>query len=407
VPKSKRNNSKYFLLTIDVEDWFQVENFKPWIPFSSWVERELRVERNVHKLLDLFDELEIRGQKSEAERWKLRRWEGGRRNELNSEVGMRSTELTSISEAQSSRLKGSEVDAWKPGSLEASNLQPPTSNGHSEAANKQHTTYHKHTEKVRCTFFVLGWLAERLPNLVREIHARGHEIASHGDNHQLPDQLSAAELKADLTDSKKRLEDITGTPVFGYRAPSFAINDDILKIIEDAGYLYDSSYNSFSLHGRYGQISLNGCSKKGIARELSENFYELPISNLSIKNPFSFQLSALSSGRNKKKRIISKSFVLPLGGGGYFRLIPYRLFRRGVQSILENDGAYLFYMHPWEIDPGQPRVQGGSANFKFRHYTNLYKTETRLKSLITSFDCCRFVTCSEYLNMAPDPGMQK
>jgi hypothetical protein len=317
VPKSKRNNSKYFLLTIDVEDWFQVENFKPYIPFSSWPERELRVERNVHKLLDLFDELEIRGQKSEAERWKSRRWEGGRRNELNSEVGMRSAELTSISEAQSSRLKGSEVDAWKPGSLEASNLQPPTSNGHSEAANKQHTTYHKHTEKVRCTFFVLGWLAERLPNLVREIHARGHEIASHGDNHQLPDQLSAAELKADLTDSKKRLEDITGTPVFGYRAPSFAIGDDILKIIEDAGYLYDSSYNSFSLHGRYGQISLNGCNKKGIARELSENFYELPISNLSIKNPFSFELTT-----KQKKTYNFKKFRSALGGRGLFSINP-------------------------------------------------------------------------------------
>jgi len=301
VPKSKRNNTKYFLLTVDVEDWFQVENFKPYIPFSSWPERELRVERNVHKLLDLFDELEIRGQKSEAERWKSRRWEGGKVNELNPEVGMRNAELASINEPQSSRLKGSEVDAWKPGSY-----QRTTNKGHSEAANKQHTTYHKHTQKVRCTLFVLGWLADRLPHLVREIQSRGHEVASHGCNHDLPDKLTANKLKQDLLQSKNQLEDITGCEVFGYRAPSFAINDDILKIIEEAGYLYDSSYNSFSLHGRYGQIALNGCSKKGIARELSENFYELPISNLNLGNQ-----------------------ILPWGGGAYFRLLPLPLFKLG------------------------------------------------------------------------------
>jgi hypothetical protein len=302
------------------------------------------------------------------------------------------------------------VDAWKPGSN-----QRTTNKGHSEAANKQHTTYHKHTEKVRCTFFVLGWLAERLPNLVREIQSRGHEIASHGYNHQLPDQLSAAELKMDLIDSKKQLEDLSGSPVTGYRAPSFAVNDDILKIVEDCGYLYDSSYNSFSLHGRYGKISLNGCGKKGISHKLSDNFYELPISNLSIKNPFSFQSSketadlrlsvlqrnggsaTLSSERNIKKRIISKSFVLPWGGGAYFRLLPLPLFKLGVDKILKKEETYLFYLHPWEIDPGQPRVQVGSANFKFRHYTNLRKTTSKLSRLIKDFDQSKFTTCSQYL----------
>jgi polysaccharide deacetylase family protein (PEP-CTERM system associated) len=373
---------KSILITIDVEDWFQVENFKPYIPFSSWPERELRVERNVHKLLDLFDELEIRGQKSEAERWKLRRWEGGRRNELNSEVGMRSAELTSISEAQSSRLKGSEVDAWKPG-----NYQRTTNKGHSEAANKQHTTYHKHTEKVRCTFFVLGWLAERLPSLVREIQSRGHEVASHGYNHQLPDQLSAAELKTDLTDSKKQLEDLSGSPVTGYRAPSFAVNDDILKIVEDCGYLYDSSYNSFGLHGRYGKISLNGAGKCGIAHNLSDNFYELPISNLHLPT-----LGILAHFRH------FRHFHLPFGGGGYFRLMPGPLFRLGIKHILGKEGAYLFYMHPWEIDPDQPRVREASTNFKFRHYNNLAKTYSRLKDLIENFNSCNFITCNQYLD---------
>jgi len=302
--------NKYILLTIDVEDWFQVENFKPWIPFSTWDQRELRVERNVHRLLDLFDSIEL-----------------------------------------------------EPPSLPAS--QPPS------------------LRKPKATFFVLGWLAERLPNLVREIQDRGHEIASHGCNHELPELLSADDLKQDLIDSKKLLEDITGAKAAGYRAPSFAINDDILKVIEDAGYFYDSSYNSFSLHGRYGKISLNGAIKKGIAHKLSDNFYELPVSNLMIDR-----------------------WILPWGGGGYFRLIPHRLFRRGVKTILKKDETYVFYMHPWELDPIQPRVKNASMNYKFRHYTNLNKTKSRLKRLIENFGHCRFVTCNEYLALATGNGFQ-
>jgi polysaccharide deacetylase family protein (PEP-CTERM system associated) len=276
-----------------VEDWFQVENFKPYIPFSSWPERELRVERNVHRLLDLFDE----------------------------------------------------------------------------------TKNNTHAVKPRATFFILGWLAERIPNLVREIQDRGHEVASHGCNHQLPDQLSAVELKQDLTDSKKLLEDITGAEVVGYRAPSFSINDDILKTLQDCGYRYDSSYNSFSLHGRYGKISLNGISKKGFAHKLSDNFYELPVSNLMI------------NGR-----------VLPWGGGGYFRLTPYRLFRLGVKTILKKDETYVFYIHPWEIDPNQPRVKNASSGYIFRHYVNLGKTQYKLINLIDNFSKCHFITCNQYLD---------
>ncbi len=241
----------------------------------------------------------------------------------------------------------------------ASNLQPPTSNG----------------RRPLCTFFVLGWLAERLPNLVREIQSRGHEVASHGCNHDLPNQLSANKLKQDLLESKNQLEDITGAPVSGYRAPSFAINDDILKIIEDAGYIYDSSYNSFNLHGRYGQISLNGSGTKGIAHKISNTFFELAVSNVHL------------GGR-----------VIPMGGGGYFRLIPGPLFRLGIKHVLGEKGAYLFYMHPWEIDPDQPRVENASVGFKFRHYNNLGKTHSRLRDLIASFNSCNFMTCKEYLN---------
>ena len=360
--------NKHILLTIDVEDWFQVENFKPYIPFSSWPERELRVEQNTHRLLDLFDSVESAGKPGSLE--------GGK-------VGM------------NAGIEDQNKELNEPNQLNNSSEFVYKSHAAAPASNKQHTTYYKHTKKVRCTFFVLGWLAQRLPHMVREIQSRGHEIASHGYNHQLPDLLAHKDLEQDLSDSKKRLEDITGEPVFGYRAPSFAINNDILKIIENCDYRYDSSYNSFNLHGRYGEISLNGAGKKGIAYKLSDKFWELPISNLSIKNPLSFDLSAFSSGRNKKKRI-----VLPWGGGGYFRLTPYRFFRCGVEQILKKDDAYVYYMHPWELDSEQPRVNQAAFNFKFRHYTNLNKTKKRLKCLIENFRQCRFVTCSQYLALA-------
>ena len=338
--------TKHILLTIDVEDWFQVENFKPYIPFSSWPERELRVEQNTHRLLDLFDSVESAGKPGSLEGGKVGTNAGieDQNKELNEP-----NQLNNFSESEY-------------------NNQPPT-------PNPQHPT--SNGRRPRATFFVLAWLADRLPTLVREIQSRGHEIASHGYNHKLPDQMSAADLKTDLTDSKKRLEDLVGSPVSGYRAPSFAINDHILKTIEDCGYRYDSSYNSFGLHGRYGKISLNGAGKKGIAYKFSDKFYELPISNLVL------------NGR-----------VLPLGGGGYFRLLPSFAFNRGIKAILKRQNAYMIYVHPWEIDPDQPRLEKASVGFKFRHYTNLNKTKTRLKFLIESFDYCQFVTCSQYLTLA-------
>ncbi len=314
--------NKYILITIDVEDWFQVENFKPWIPFSTWDQRELRVERNVHRLLDLFDEIDVRDQKTEDRSQKTEKKE------------------------------------------------------QKEYPQNPVNPVRKNKNRIKATFFILGWIADRLPNLVREIQDRGHEVASHGCNHQLPDQLSAKDVKMDLTDSKKRLEDITGAPVFGYRAPSFAINHNILKTIEDAGYFYDSSYNSFSLHGRYGKISLNGTGKKGIAHKISDNFYELPISNLKLNR-----------------------WILPWGGGAYFRLLPWWLFKAGVLSIVKKDGAYSFYAHPWEADAEQPKVNQASFNYRFRHYTNLNKTQAKLRSLIEKFDHCQFVTCSRYLEL--------
>ena len=285
------------LLTIDVEDWFQVENFKPWITYSSWASRESRVKKNTHQLLDLFDSF-----------------------------------------------------------------------------NTPHTTDKTHCSKPRVTFFILGWIAEKFPDLVREIHKRGHEVASHGYHHHLCAKVPRGELINDLTGSRKLLEDITGATVFGYRAPSFSISDEILETIEASGYHYDSSFNSFDMNERYGQVDFSQNKKNGIAVEISKTFYELPVSNFKLGNR-----------------------VVPLGGGGYFRLIPFPVFKLGIQSLLNQEKAYLFYMHPWEIDPEQPRVNEASRFFKFRHYTNLKKTYSKLSTLIESFNQCRFVTCSQYL----------
>ena len=237
---------------------------------------------------------------------------------------------------------------------------------------------------MHATFFVLGWIARRLPDLVREIHSRGHEIASHGINHHLCTDETADALRKDLADSKKLLEDIIGGPVYGYRAPSFSINNDILKIIADAGYLYDSSYNSFDKHGRYGKLSINGFQKRGIAYKVSEKYYELPISNLKIP---------------------IQNCILPWGGGGYFRLIPYVVFRKGLQRLLAKENAYSFYLHPWEVDPAQPRVENAPKFLKFRHYVNLASTAQKIKHMLEDFSSCQFVTCREYLQTLATDGL--
>ena len=323
------NSSQYFLITIDVEDWFQVENFKSLIAFETWNNRELRVESNVHRLLDLFDSIKL------------------------------------------PPIKHSTTGALKP--IKANNTNNPT--------DPTNTTNSINARTPCATFFVLCWIAERIPHLVREIAARGHEIASHGCYHELPQNMPFHSLRTELKDSRKRLEDTIGMPVAGFRAPSFSIDDEILAAVAESGYLYDSSYNSFSLHDRYGKISLNGQPQVGIAHRVIDNFYELPISNLRLFGN-----------------------ILPLGGGAYFRLIPFSFFKLGVKWILTGDNAYLFYIHPWEIDPGQPRIEELPWSRKLRHYSKLSKTYDRLARIISAFKYCHFTTCRQYLD-APDAGM--
>jgi polysaccharide deacetylase family protein (PEP-CTERM system associated) len=331
------NSTPTIMLTIDVEDWFQVENFKTWIPFSSWSSCDLRVEKNTHRLLDLFDSIETAGR-------------------LESDEARRPGSKQAIMRLGQEAGKLETVKKSHPSSFQASQLRA--------------------KERPKATFFILGWIAERLPNLIREIKSRGHEVASHGDNHELCHRLSPDELKADLTQSKNLLEDIIGATVYGYRAPSFSINNDVLKVIQDCGYLYDSSYNSFGLNPRYGKINISKRQIDDSVIELSPNFYELPITNLKFK---------------------IKNLQLPIGGGGYFRLIPFPIFRYGVQRIIAKKD-YLFYMHPWEIDPGQPRVRKASRQYRFRHYINLNKTHSKLARLIRSFQQYRFTTCKEYID---------
>jgi peptidoglycan-N-acetylglucosamine deacetylase len=309
------------LLTVDVEDWFQVENFKQYISISDWPTYELRVEKNVNFILDLLDSISLKVDSD---------------NQNNSEEKINNIFYTN------------------------NNVNP------------------------KATFFVLGWIAERLPHLIREIYNRGHEIASHGYSHNLCYNSGNGELHEDLSRSKKLLEDIIAVPVYGYRAPSFSINNEVLKVIQDCGYLYDSSYNSFGFHGRYGQLDLSDFQKDGIVYKVADSFYELPISNLQF-SLFNLKSSIFNS-------------VFPWGGGGYFRLIPFTIFKSGILSILKKNGAYLFYIHPWEIDHKQPRVNEASTFFKFRHYINLKNCYSKLHDLLNAFRFSNFVNCKQYLN---------
>lgn len=216
---------------------------------------------------------------------------------------------------------------------------------------------------TKATFFILGWVAERCPDLVREIDRDGHEIASHGYGHGLVYDMTPEAFREDLLRSKKILEGITGKPVIGYRAPSFSItprNLWALDVLKETGFEYDSSVFPVSVHDRYG---FAGCSAKPF--RWPNGLVEIPLSV--------YRLGKLS---------------LPAAGGGYFRLFPYGYFRRVFAALNRRREPATFYMHPWEVDPGQPRMQV-PWHYRFRHYVNLDKTESRLRRLLQDF---RFTT---------------
>jgi polysaccharide deacetylase family protein (PEP-CTERM system associated) len=258
-------------MSVDVEDWFQVENLRPAISRASWEARERRVERNTMRILELLEE-----------------------------------------------------------------------------------------HGARSTFFILGWIAERHRGLIRRIAEAGHEIASHGYGHDLLYTLSQSEFRADVDRCKKILEDVTGQRVVGYRAPSFSITDWAVSILQELGFEYDSSVFPTVAHDRYGRLT--GVDAGRPILELKPGFYEVCISCLRL-------------GKRG----------LPWGGGGYFRILPYSPWRAGVRRILGTGAPYMFYIHPWEIDPGQPRVDGLGAVGRFRHYVNLGRCEDRFRALLSDF----------------------
>lgn len=267
-----RSDMPISLLSVDVEDWFHVDNLKAAITRDSWSERELRVERNVNIILDVLDKNSTKG-----------------------------------------------------------------------------------------TFFMLGWVVERSPDLVKTVHARGHEIAAHGFAHDSIYDLSPAKFQSDVAKSKCMLEDLTGVEVIGYRAPNFSITDWAIDVLQELGFSYDSSLYPTMVHDRYGKLSGVQLPVKGHV-ELRSGFFEVLLSTLPV------------FGQN-----------IPWSGGAYFRIIPYTLFKNGVKAILSKKEAYCFYIHPWEFDPDQPRVSNINAFYRFRHYCNLNKTLDRFTRLVQDF----------------------
>ena len=258
-------------LTIDVEDYFQVSAFAPYIARCEWNTRECRVERNIGRILAMLAQRDI-----------------------------------------------------------------------------------------KATFFTLGWIAERYPSLIREIAQAGHELASHGYGHErVSDQTEEAFL-ADVVLSKIILEDLTGSEVKGYRAPSFSIGKGNLWAFDclvRAGYRYSSSIYPIH-HDHYGMPD-----SPRFAYEVRPGLMEIPITTM---------------------RLLSRN--LPSSGGGYFRLLPYALSRWMLCRVNTRDcEPGIFYFHPWEIDAGQPRVEGITRKTRFRHYLNIDRMEDRLTALLGDF----------------------
>lgn len=236
---------------------------------------------------------------------------------------------------------------------------------------------------VKATFFVLGWVAERKPELVKDIAGRGHEVASHGYGHRRVYNQTQSEFRDDIRRSKALLEDLTGVEIHGYRAPSYSIARSCLWAYDElveAGYRYDSSVFPIS-HDLYGipdwprhpflvvkghdgewAPSVPGnCPAPG--HDHCPRMMEIPITTLQV------------AGKN-----------IPIAGGGYFRLFPYFFTRWGLKRINVEEGRpFVFYLHPWEIDPGQPRMSGAPLKSRIRHYLNLQRTEGRFRGMLADF----------------------
>jgi polysaccharide deacetylase family protein (PEP-CTERM system associated) len=212
---------------------------------------------------------------------------------------------------------------------------------------------------THATFFTLGWVADRHPGLVRRIVAAGHELASHGYAHRLAHEQTQSEFREDVGRARRLLEDVGGVAVRGYRAPTFSINTRnpwAFDVLADEGYAYSSSIYPIR-HDLYGMPD----APRVPHRVAGGRLVEIPMTTVRI------------GGRN-----------LPCAGGGYFRLLPYGVFRAGLRRA-GREGPGMFYTHPWEIDPGQPRNAAAPLMAKFRHYVNISRTFGRVSRLLRDF----------------------
>ncbi len=311
-------------LTIDVEDYFQVHAFSHIIRYEDWGSFESRVERNTRRILDLLA--------------------------VPSNIEPRTLNVEPSFPNSFRRTPNSTI------------LTPPS----------QLVTRHSSlVTSTKATFFCLGWIAERYVHLIKEIQAQGHEIACHGYAHQLVYRQSPEEFRNDIYKAKAILEDITGKEVIGYRAPSYSITNKSLwafEVLAEEGFKYDSSIFPIR-HDFYGipdaprfpfSVSLNGKGSPKFKPLLSA----LNVERRTLNNILEFPLSTFPIGK----------FTLPLSGGGYFRLFPYTMIKKGLKRINERENRpFIFYLHPWELDFDQPRIRGAGLRSRLRHYVNLDK----------------------------------
>ncbi len=230
---------------------------------------------------------------------------------------------------------------------------------------------------VTATFFVLGWVARRHPDLVRTIDAAGHEIACHGHSHRKIYTQDRATFEEETRTAKGLLEDAAGKAVEGYRAASFSITEKslwALDVLIDNGFRYDSSIAPV-WHDNYG-IPGTALDPSTFTSPSGASIAEFPMSTLTFLG-----------------------FPFPASGGGYFRLYPYWFTRRAIRALNRDGRPVNFYMHPWEIDPHQPRFHHASWKSRFRHYNNLHKVQERLGRLLSEseYGTCREVLCAQGL----------
>ena len=232
---------------------------------------------------------------------------------------------------------------------------------------------------VKSTFFCLGWVAEKCPNVIRRIVDEGHELASHGYDHTRLNYLNHESFLQDVSKSKRILEDISGSAVIGYRAPSFSINEKTqwaYETLANLGFVYSSSTYPIA-HDLYGVPTW-----PRFKYERPEGIIEIPVPTLNVR------------GKNRG-----------IGGGGYFRLLPYWLSKRRINRYLADEKhPYSFYFHPWEIDAEQPRINSVSIKSRFRHYVNLRHMEGKLRELMTDY---RWGTMADIYGLKEQKECQK